>query len=54
MWYNIDKNNLHVYPETFAVFSAVTNNDFIYLVLLCILIINDLSKNIKQSFVPHF
>lgn len=39
MWYNIDKNNLHVYPETLAGFGAVTNNGFIHLFLLCILII---------------
>lgn len=39
MWYNIDINNLHVYPKTFAGFGADTNNDFIHLFLLCILII---------------
>lgn len=50
MWHNIDKNLLHIYPETFAVFSAITNNGSIHLVLLCILVKNELSKNIKQSF----
>lgn len=49
MWHNIDKNLLHVYPETFAVFIAITNNDFFHLVLLCILVKNDLSKNIKEN-----
>lgn len=53
MWHNIDKNFLHAYPETFAVFSAITNSGFIHLVLLCILVKNDLSKNINQSFLDY-
>lgn len=39
MLYNINENNLHVYPETFAVFTAITNYDFTHLLSLCILII---------------